>query len=178
MWNFKHKDAYLACVADLMEDTGVQSMRLLPQHAKGVSCYHHSVLVSYTSFLLCRLFGLDFRAAARGGLLHDLYLYNWQDPRSHPGVRHATQHPVLALKNARARFTVSDREADIILTHMFPVTPTRFYGCLESFVVSTMDKLCAAAELLRLIPLLTPAEEAPAYALPAQAPALRARAAG
>ena len=49
MWNFKHKDAYLACVADLMEDTGVQSMRLLPQHAKGVSCYHHSVLVSYTS---------------------------------------------------------------------------------------------------------------------------------
>ena len=70
MWNFKHKDAYLACVADLMEDTGVQSMRLLPQHAKGVSCYHHSVLVSYTSFLLCRLFGLDFRAAARGGLLH------------------------------------------------------------------------------------------------------------
>lgn len=32
MWNFKHKDAYLACVADLMEDTGVQSMQIGRAH--------------------------------------------------------------------------------------------------------------------------------------------------
>lgn len=167
MWNFKYKDEYMAQVSDLMEDTAVQSMRLLPQHVRGVSCYHHSVLVSYSGYRLCAALGLDARAAARGGLLHDLYLYNWQDKHSHPGIRHGSEHPAVALKNARARFLVTEKEADIIATHMFPWTPTKFYGCLESLVVSTMDKLCAAAELLHLVPLLTPAEEAGRPAAPA-----------
>ena len=99
--------------------------------------------------------GLDGRAAARGGLLHDLYLYNWRDKASHPGIRHAVQHPEVALKNARARFSVTETEADIIRSHMFPLTPTRVYHCLGALVVSTMDKLCAAAELLGLVPWLT-----------------------
>ena len=155
MWNFKYKDAYQSCVWDILDDPAVQSMRLLPQHVAGVSCYHHSVLVSYVSFRLCAMLGLDARAAARGGLLHDLYLYNWRDKASHPGIRHAVQHPEVALKNARARFSVTETEADIIRSHMFPLTPTRVYHCLEALVVSTMDKLCAAAELLGLVPWLT-----------------------
>lgn len=169
MWNFKDKNGYLSEVADLMADTSVQSMRLLPQHVKGVSCYHHSVLVSYSSYRVCKFFGLDARAAARGGLLHDLYLYNWRDKRTHPDFNHGFQHPAVALKNAKARFAVTEKEADVIATHMFPFTITKFYGCLESFVVSTMDKLCAAAELLHLVPLLTPAEARPPY-LPAPRP--------
>ena len=74
MWNFKYKNQYLNYVSDLMQDTAVQSMRLLPQHRAGVSCYHHSVLVSYASWRVCDWLGLDARAAARGGLLHDFYL--------------------------------------------------------------------------------------------------------
>ena len=139
MWNFKYKNQYLNYVSDLMQDTAVQSMRLLPQHRAGVSCYHHSVLVSYASWRVCDWLGLDARAAARGGLLHDFYLYNWRDAASHPGIRHGSQHPEVAL----------------ILSHMFPYTPTKVYRCLESAVVSTMDKLCAAAELVGLVPLLT-----------------------
>ena len=93
--------------------------------------------------------------AARGGLLHDFYLYNWRDAASHPGIRHGSQHPEVALRNARARFSLTWREEDIIRSHMFPYTPTKVYRCLESAVVSTMDKLCAAAELVGLVPLLT-----------------------
>ena len=155
MWNFKYKNQYLNYVSDLMQDTAVQSMRLLPQHRAGVSCYHHSVLVSYASWRVCDWLGLDARAAARGGLLHDFYLYNWRDDASHPGIRHGSQHPEVALRNARARFSLTWREEDIILSHMFPYTPTKVYRCLESAVVSTMDKLCAAAELVGLVPLLT-----------------------
>ena len=145
MWNFKYKNQYLNYVSDLMQDTAVQSMRLLPQHRAGVSCYHHSVLVSYASWRVCDWLGLDARAAARGGLLHDFYLYNWRDAASHPGIRHGSQHPEVALRNARARFSLTWREEDIIRSHMFPYTPTKVYRCLESAVVSTMDKLCAAA---------------------------------
>ena len=155
MWNFKYKNQYLNYVSDLMQDTAVQSMRLLPQHRAGVSCYHHSVLVSYASWRVCDWLGLDARAAARGGLLHDFYLYNWRDAASHPGIRHGSQHPEVALRNARARFSLTWREEDIIRSHMFPYTPTKVYRCLESAVVSTMDKLCAAAELVGLVPLLT-----------------------
>ena len=91
MWNFKYKNQYLNYVSDLMQDTAVQSMRLLPQHRAGVSCYHHSVLVSYASWRVCDWLGLDARAAARGGLLHDFYLYNWRDAASHPGIRHGSR---------------------------------------------------------------------------------------
>ena len=35
MWNFKYKNQYLNYVSDLMQDTAVQSMRLLPQHRAG-----------------------------------------------------------------------------------------------------------------------------------------------
>ena len=143
MWNFKYKNQYLNYVSDLMQDTAVQSMRLLPQHRAGVSCYHHSVLVSYARLRVC------------DGLGHDFYLYNWRDAASHPGIRHGSQHPEVALRNARARFSLTWREEDIILSHMFPYTPTKVYRCLESAVVSTMDKLCAAAELVGLVPLLT-----------------------
>ena len=83
------------------------------------------------------------------------YLYNWRDAASHPGIRHGSQHPEVALRNARARFSLTWREEDIIRSHMFPYTPTKVYRCLESAVVSTMDKLCAAAELVGLVPLLT-----------------------
>ena len=93
MWHFTDQDAYLSCVWDLLDDSAVRSMRLLPQHARGYSCYHHSVLVSYASFRLCSLMGLDARAAARGGLLHDLYLYNWRDKSCHPEFNHTLRHP-------------------------------------------------------------------------------------
>lgn len=172
MGRFDKRKDYWEHVEDLMADTAVQSMRLLPQHAKGVSCYHHSVLVSYSSFCICSVLGLDARAAARGGLLHDLYLYNWLVPSSHPGVNHAFGHPAEALKNARSRFPVSPREADIIATHMFPLTVTKIYGCLESLVVSTMDKVCAMGELLHLVPALP--EQTPTRTPQTIGPRLRA----
>lgn len=156
MWNLKYKDDYLPFVEDLLSDPAVQSMRALPQHAKGFSCYHHSLLVSYLSFRVCRAVGLDMRCAARGGLLHDLYLYNWTDKSTHPEIHHAFEHPDIALENARSRFPINEKEADIIATHMFPLTITRPYGCLESLVVSTMDKMCAVAELLHLVPTDSP----------------------
>ena len=59
MWNFKYRDEYLPFVEDLLAHPDVCAMRQLPQHAKGFSCFHHSLLVSYLSFRLCRALGLD-----------------------------------------------------------------------------------------------------------------------
>ncbi len=166
MWNFKLRAEYEALVADLERSGAVQAMRFLPQHAEGVSTYDHASLVAYSSFRICRALGLDARAAARGGLLHDLFLYNWQDRSAHSLLDHMLHHPRYALENARRYFTLTAREEDIIATHMWPATPTKFYGCWESVVVSCMDKVCALAELLGLVPRITrraaPAELSPA----------------
>lgn len=162
MWE---QDDYLEQVADLLRHPEVRAMDALPQHALEVSCLRHSLLVSQLSYRLCRRLGLDARAAARGGLLHDFYLYNWQDKATHPDVSHAFDHPLVALENARARFPLSPKEEDIIATHMFPLALSRPYRCPESLIVSTMDKVCAVAELLHLFPAPDP--------LPALVPAQR-----
>lgn len=165
MWNFKYTAQYLSCVADLEAHPDVQSMRFLPQHAKGVSTYDHCCLVAYSSFRICAALGLDARSAARGGLLHDLFLYNWQDRILRTARDHVFNHPLYALENAEARFVLNDTERDIIATHMWPLPLNRFYRRWESLVVSCMDKACALAELMGLVPLLTRGGRLPAPAL-------------
>ena len=151
MWAFLHWKRYEAEVADLLAHPAVRAMERLPQHAPGFSCLHHSVLVSYWSWRVCRRLGLDTRAAARGGLLHDLYLYDWTCQRPPSGKWHGTEHPKVALENARRFFALTEKEEDIILKHMWPLT-LRPYRCLESLAVSCVDKVCAVMELLRLHP--------------------------
>ena len=75
---------FLDCVGDLLFTPEVQSMRDIPHHP-GTCCYEHSVFVAYVAFRLARRWNLDYMAAARGGLLHDLYLYDPRDKSAHPG---------------------------------------------------------------------------------------------
>lgn len=159
MWNVRYKNEFARCVTDLEEHPDVCAMRAFPQHALGVSTYDHCVLVAYSSFRLCKALGLDARSAARGGMLHDFFLYNWQERKGKTLLDHVEHHPWYALRNAEARFVLNDTERDVIASHMWPVTPTKFYHKWESLVVSCMDKVCAAAELLHLAPYLLQGRE-------------------
>ena len=129
----------------------VRAMDAIPQHVKGVSCYDHCLFVAYVGFTLCRIFGLDYRAAARAGLLHDLYLQKWEETDV-GRFRRLVIHPQLALENARA-FGLSPMEEDIIGKHMWPLTaPLPYYK--ESYMVSLADKICATLEMAHLYGLL------------------------
>ena len=123
-------------------------MRALPHHP-GASCYEHSVFVAYVSFRLARRWGLDVRSAARGGLLHDLYLYDCRDRTAHPGNQ-CMDHPEFALRNARALCgRLNAKEENIIISHMWPLA-RRMPRYREALVVNLADKLCATAEVVRL----------------------------
>lgn len=137
--------AFLSCVDDLIGTPQVQSMRALPHHP-GVNCYEHSVFVAYTAFRIARRYGLDYRACARAGLLHDLYLYRWNDRSAHPGNQ-CLDHPVLALRNASALTRLSGKERNIILAHMWPLS-LYLPRSREAWAVSFADKLCATVETL------------------------------
>lgn len=140
-------------VHDLAVNQTVQRMQAFVQHGD-ISCLEHCALVSYYSFRLCRALRLDYRSAARAGLLHDLFLYDWHIPDPSRGL-HAFAHPRVALENAGRLFQLNARERDIILKHMWPLTPA-LPRYRETLVVSAVDKLCAFAETARLRRFLRP----------------------
>lgn len=116
--------------------------------------YDHVHRVSFLSYCIAKVLSLNYEAAARGGLLHDFFLYDWRERKlsdSAGGFKqrglHGREHPYTALENARRFFPVSDREADIIVKHMFPKTKT-LPRYPESFVVSISDKIAAVYEYL------------------------------
>lgn len=140
--------SFLDCVDDLLADSRVRSMRDIPHHP-GCNCYEHSVFVAYVAFRLARRWGLDYRMAARGGLLHDLYLYNAHIPGTHPGNQ-CFDHPVAALRNARALCGgLSEKEENIILSHMWPLARRRPRSA-EAAVVNLADKFCATVEVFQI----------------------------
>lgn len=138
---------YENCVSDIIETSIVKSMDNYTQHAD-ITTLEHSVFVSYLSFGICKKLGLNYYAAARGGLLHDLFLYDWHN-EDKPCKFHGFRHPGLALKNANLHFNLSKTEQDIIKKHMWPLTvvPPRFN---ESYVVCIADKICTLVEVFRL----------------------------
>ena len=141
-WN-----AFLSCLDGLLDTPEVQSMRSLPHHP-GVNCYEHSVFVAYVAFRLARRWKLDYRACARAGLLHDLYLYNCHDSSAHPGNQ-CLDHPEFALRNASALTILSEKERNIIQAHMWPLA-VHLPRSREAWAVSFADKICATIEVIQL----------------------------
>lgn len=138
---------YLFKVEDILESGVFLKMKQFIQHGH-TTCLQHSLAVSYLSYKTCEKYGLNAVAAARAGLLHDLFLYDW-----HKGMRekakglHGFTHPQAALDNALQHFELTDLEQEIILRHMWPLTlvPPRHK---ESYVVLWHDKVCSLRETL------------------------------
>jgi len=130
-------------INDLLEDDCVQQLDGYIQHYC-FSRLKHSMDVAYCSFFIAKALGWDARSTARGGLLHDLFLYDWRD-ESYEGKNHAMNHPKIALENAQRITTLNRVEKDIILKHMWlvTITPPKYK---EGFVVTFVDKYCATRE--------------------------------
>jgi uncharacterized protein len=135
---------FLKCIDDLIQDETIDSLNGFTHHGS-VTSFDHSLSVSFYSYLVCRLLRLDYRSAARGGLLHDLFLYDWHKSKL-IGGKHGFTHPYTALENAKKHFQLNRMEKDIIVKHMWPLTilPPRYR---ESFVVSCVDKYVALLEI-------------------------------
>lgn len=144
---FKSKASYdlnfKDCISDLIQNDMVRRLHNYPQHSN-VTRLEHSLYVSYKSYLVCKRLGLDYYSAARGGLLHDFFLYDRRVEKPYKGL-HALAHPKVALENAGKYFALNYKEKDIIKSHMWPLTllPPKY---LESFIVSCIDKYCATVE--------------------------------
>jgi uncharacterized membrane protein len=125
-------------------------LKLKLHHHHNSSIYEHVMEVSYFSYRACKFLKLDYRSAARGGLLHDFFLYDWRNhdvPDLPEHKYHGIEHPKTALANANKHFILNDIEKDSIIKHMWPLTlvPPKYK---ESFIVSFADKYLASKEFV------------------------------
>ena len=115
----KHLLEFCRLTGELLESEPVRMMGRWQHHGR-ITTLDHSLFVAYLSFRAARWLRLDERAAARGGLLHDLYLYDPRDKSAHPGNQ-CFDHPRAAARNAEQVTKLSDKERNIILSHMWPL---------------------------------------------------------
>ncbi|MEQ8201373.1 MAG: HD family phosphohydrolase [Syntrophomonadaceae bacterium] len=139
-----NRQEYNHCVSDVSCSEILRGLDNFTHHYH-VTRLEHCLHVSYLSFVVCKRLGLDYRSAARGGLLHDFYFYDSRVTKPAQGI-HCLRHPGIALANAEKHFPLNKVERDIIAKHMWPVTvtPPRYR---ESYVVTALDKYCANREL-------------------------------
>lgn len=138
---------YLGCVRDILEHPVFCSMEYYYQHGK-TTCKEHCIRVSYLSYRICRRMGWDSRAAARAALLHDLFLYDWHTHAKLTGEHfHGFTHPRAALQNAVTHFELTRQEQNMILRHMWPLTPVP-PATLEGLAVCCADKVCSSSEVV------------------------------
>lgn len=134
---------YSNYINDLLELEDVKMLDNFHQHIN-TSRFQHCINVSYYSFLITKIIGGDARLAARAGLLHDLFLYDWRTEKT-PQL-HAFYHPKAALENAKTLVDLDKREEDAILKHMWPLC----WGIpkyRESIAVTLADKYAASMEI-------------------------------
>ena len=132
---------------ELLGSDQVRSMGRWKHHGH-ISTLDHSLFVAFWSYRLARKFGWDEHAAARGGLLHDLYLYDSRDKSARPGLQ-CFDHPRAAARNAAGLTALSDKEKNIILSHMWPLGG-QLPRSREAWLVDLVDTLCAGVELARI----------------------------
>lgn len=129
-------------IDDLLHTPAVQNLQYYPHHHR-VTRYEHVLLVAQLSFRIARAWGLDSRAVARSALLHDLY-HGGKDANY---LRHSRTHPLTALHNAMNVTTLSEKEQNIIASHMWPLCAARPRS-REAWLVNAVDTLTAFVDIL------------------------------
>ena len=139
----KYNKDFYKIIKDIINNETFKNLKIYKHHYI-YTRFEHSLSVSYYSYLVCKFLKLDYTSAARAGLLHDLFFYDCEDKFTRP-KNHIKMHPKIALNNAKQLFFLNDKEQDIILKHMWPLTFS-LPKYLESFIITFVDKYCAFKE--------------------------------
>lgn len=139
---------FLFIIDEFINNKTVQKMKNFKQHYD-TSTFEHCLNVAYISYKICKKLNLDYKSATRAAMLHDLFLYDWR--KKYRDVKldglHAFVHPKIALRNASNLFNLNNKEQDIIVKHMWPVT-LALPKYRESYVITFADKYSAIQEAL------------------------------
>ena len=101
----------------------------------GINRFEHSYRVAYHTYKVTKFLHLDYISSTKAAMLHDFFLDEVSDEGAIAKLR---RHPNAAVDNSKKYFGLTDKEEDIIRTHMFPITfrPPKY---LESWIVDVID---------------------------------------
>jgi len=135
-------------VEDILNHEEYQRLALFTHH-RPFTTLEHSLRVAQIAYnwsiRLEKKVNLDTHAITRGALLHDFFLYDWHKLRPDGSRWHGFRHPRIACQNAERCFELSEKEKDIILSHMWPLT-LRLPRSKEAFLVMFADKMASIQE--------------------------------
>ena len=137
-------DEFQQIIKPLISNSTVQEMKKYKQHYE-TSCFEHCYCAAYYCYLICKKYHLDYKSATRAAMLHDLFLYDWRVRQPDRKGLHAFTHGQTACKNACKLFDLNEKEKDIIIKHMWPVT-IECPKSIEGFILTFVDKYCALSE--------------------------------
>ncbi len=137
-------ETFKSLIHDIAMHDSAKEMKNYVQHAD-VSTYRHAFAVALLSFYIARRLRLKIneKSLIKGAFLHDYFLYDWHSK----GDRlHGYHHPKIAAENAKRDFDVTEHEASIIRTHMWPLTLRSVPRSKEAAVVCLADKMISSKE--------------------------------
>ncbi|MBH1939513.1 phosphohydrolase [Mobilitalea sibirica] len=144
------KKEFIHYITELLQNEQIHKMKKYIQHGN-TTTYTHCLVIAYYSYWLSLRIPLHFdtKSLTRGAMLHDFYLYDWHMPNQAHKL-HGFYHAGIALHNAKKHYDINPTEADIISSHMWPLTLTRCPRTRESVIVCLMDKICSLAETFHI----------------------------
>lgn len=140
----RQKEEFECLVKDIIDNKEFQKLDNELHH--GITRYSHSMRVAKATYNTTKALGLDYKEATRAALLHDFFLDN-QFSKEESKKKFST-HPQMAVENAKKYYELSEKQENIIESHMFPANLT-VPKSAEAWAVSLMDKSVAAYEMYR-----------------------------
>ena len=136
-------------IEPLITNETVLQMKNFRQHYE-TSCFDHCFVVAFYCYIICKKYNLDYKSATRAAMLHDLFLYDWRKRQEGRKGLHAFTHGKTACENACKLFDLNEKEKDMIIKHMWPVT-IELPKSLEGFILTFVDKYCATSETFEVL---------------------------
>jgi uncharacterized protein len=138
-------EEFLSKIASVRDSEAFQRLKRTQHHNDSV--YSHTLRVAYLAYRMGRRLKADEATLIRGALFHDLYFHDWRE-KEHI-INHGWTHPYIALDNARAHFApLSEQEAHIISSHMWPFNIANPPRSKEALIVALSDKIVASGEVV------------------------------
>ena len=146
MTKYTKDEEYLLIINNIMHNEEFKKMNNIKHH--NTTRMDHSLKVSYYSYKIAKALKLDYKDVARGGLLHDFYTEEISncDSIKDKVLLFSVKHPNEAVINASNQFELSEKEINIIKSHMFPID-YKVPKYAESWVVSLVDKVLSLGEV-------------------------------
>ena len=134
---------FLRIVRNILDNEKFQKIKNIEHH--GVTRFDHSMKVAYYSYKISKMLHLDYVETARGGLLHDFFISPTERSCKERFIS-TFVHPKEAVQTAKSQFELSQKEEDMIRSHMFPINLS-VPKYAETWIVSMVDKWVAMNEL-------------------------------